>query len=267
MKKILFTAGFCVLSLAANALTYIGSIDKSANTVGNCFGETETPAPVAFYSNPSDVVLAYAQNCDRSITFYKSDLSVNNRILCNSIPNFMGFGYIENQVNGNFYVSQHLFNDDDKLEFIVWVMTNGYRYQFCVYNEDMECLFTSYERFSTTQKFTLYPTSAGYLLSVGNDTGTPFYYALSDYQVETSVKTVSLPASVAYPNPAGETITLPYKLAQGTSVMNIYSIDGQLIESRQIDSLSGGILLNVSGYAPGIYLYEANGESNRFIVK
>ncbi len=73
--------------------------------------------------------------------------------------------------------------------------------------------------------------------------------------------------SSPYPNPAKTTVTLPYQLKQGeTSTMNIYSINGQLIESKQIDSVFNKILLNVSGYAKGAYLYEVNGVSNRFIV-
>ncbi|MDR1678374.1 MAG: T9SS type A sorting domain-containing protein [Prevotellaceae bacterium] len=73
--------------------------------------------------------------------------------------------------------------------------------------------------------------------------------------------------SPPYPNPANTIVTLPYKLAQGkTSVMNIYSTSGQLIESKQIDSVFDRILLNVSGYAKGIYLYEANDVSNRFFT-
>ena len=72
----------------------------------------------------------------------------------------------------------------------------------------------------------------------------------------------------AYPNPANTIITLPYQLQQGEmSVMKIYNLNGQLVESKQIDYVFDKILLNVSGYAKGVYLYEVNGVSNRFIVE
>jgi hypothetical protein len=71
-----------------------------------------------------------------------------------------------------------------------------------------------------------------------------------------------------YPNPANSTITLPYQLKQGEiSTMRIYNMNGQLIETKQIDSAFDKILLNVSNYRRGIYLYEVNGESKRFIVR
>jgi hypothetical protein len=71
-----------------------------------------------------------------------------------------------------------------------------------------------------------------------------------------------------YPNPANSTITLPYQLKQGEiSTMRIYNMDGQLIETKQIDSAFDKILLNVSNYRRGMYIYEVNGESKRFIVK
>lgn len=70
-----------------------------------------------------------------------------------------------------------------------------------------------------------------------------------------------------YPNPANSTITLPYKLNQGeTSVMRIYNLNGQLIENKQIDFIFDEILLNVSNYTKGVYFYEVNGKSNKFIV-
>jgi len=70
-----------------------------------------------------------------------------------------------------------------------------------------------------------------------------------------------------YPNPANTTITLPYQLKQGEkSAMHIYNINGQLVETKQVDYVFDKILLNVSSYASGTYFYEVNGVSNKFIV-
>lgn len=71
-----------------------------------------------------------------------------------------------------------------------------------------------------------------------------------------------------YPNPASAVITLPYKLEQGEiSVMNIYNMSGQLIDTKLIDAVFDKILLNVSDYAKGMYIYEVNGVSSRFVVE
>ena len=94
-------------------------------------------------------------------------------------------------------------------------------------------------------------------------------YSLPGYATPTSIVTSTenniLPP---FPNPANAIITLPYQLKQGEmSVMNIYNSNGQLIETKQIGSDFDKILLNVSGYTKGMYVYEVNGVSNRFVVE
>lgn len=80
----------------------------------------------------------------------------------------------------------------------------------------------------------------------------------------TSVDSFSSP----YPNPANTYITLPYKLNEGEfAVMNIFNINGQLIETKKIGYDFDKILLDVSGYAKGMYIYEVKNVSNKFVVK
>ena len=79
---------------------------------------------------------------------------------------------------------------------------------------------------------------------------------------------VENPKQLPYPNPANTVITLPYKLEQGeTAVMRIYDMGGRLVDMKQIDYVFDKILLNVAGYAKGVYLYEVNGVGNRFVVE
>ena len=71
-----------------------------------------------------------------------------------------------------------------------------------------------------------------------------------------------------FPNPANSTINLSYKLAQGeTAIMRICDIQGKLIEQKQIDCQFDKILLNVSNYNKGTYIYQVNGVSKKFIVQ
>ena len=106
-----------------------------------------------------------------------------------------------------------------------------------------------------------YPTNPIYKTEIYSLPGTaPTPTNVKSMQIENT----SMPP---YPNPANTIITLPYQLKQGEmSIMRIYNINGQLIETKQIDSVFDKILLNVSGYAKGMYLYEVNGVSNRFVV-
>lgn len=52
-----------------------------------------------------------------------------------------------------------------------------------------------------------------------------------------------------------------------TTSMSIYDLNGRLIERFNIGAHFNQVQLNVSSYSPGIYLYEYNGKSNRFIVQ
>jgi len=72
----------------------------------------------------------------------------------------------------------------------------------------------------------------------------------------------------AYPNPATSFINLSYELNNGeTSTMNIYDINGRLIEQKPIGYHFKNLELNVSNYKTGTYIYEYNGKSNRFVVQ
>lgn len=72
----------------------------------------------------------------------------------------------------------------------------------------------------------------------------------------------------AYPNPARNTISLPYNLNKGEQAeMLIYDVNGKMIEKKMIDSTFDKILLNVESYTPGIYFYSVNGVSHKFVVR
>ena len=70
-----------------------------------------------------------------------------------------------------------------------------------------------------------------------------------------------------FPNPASDYINIGYKLSnQAKTMMNIYNAKGQLIDQKQLNSNENSLKLNVSSYKSGLYLYEYNGVSNKFIV-
>jgi hypothetical protein len=180
-------------------------------------------------------------------------------------------------------ISKTLFNSNDKIEFIVTftrssTLENYNDRSACkMYDEDgtlIKDFGTSY----VLQLFGIIKLSNGeYKLLIKKyiyDSGTA-YYNTNVYSIPGTITTAAAPLiesnnilQLPYPNPASSVITLPYQLKQGeTSVMNIYNINGQLIENKQIDSMFDKILLNVSSYAKGMYIYEVNGISSRFIVE
>lgn len=73
--------------------------------------------------------------------------------------------------------------------------------------------------------------------------------------------------SFAFPNPSNSYINLTYQLENGSNaIMKIYSISGTLMDSHNIDFTNNQLTVNISKYPSGIYIYEYNGISNKFIV-
>ena len=69
-----------------------------------------------------------------------------------------------------------------------------------------------------------------------------------------------------YPNPASQSVSLPFRFVPGNDIISILDNEGRLIESKMVAPSSGSIDLDVSGYKEGIYLYRYNGSSRKFIV-
>lgn len=86
--------------------------------------------------------------------------------------------------------------------------------------------------------------------------------------VPTSLKSSTvLSSSIPYPNPASSSIVIPYNLkTNDNQMMNVYNLNGQLVETILLDISADKIILNISNYNRGIYTYVINGISNKFIV-
>ncbi len=209
------------------------------------------------------------------IKSYNSDYSLNTDKTYQFTP---PLGYKVSTVS----LSKKLFNTDENYEFmVVFVKTSSVAYD------------------NDNSKAILYDTNLNVIKDFGTGAGlyiSPYLYIIDNqykllickiiydtghnqltnseiYSVpgtHTSINVSEQKANViqsAYPNPTISSITLPYQLKQGEiSVMRIFNINGLLIESKQIDFVFDKILLNVSEYAKGVYFYEVNGVSNRFVV-
>ena len=72
----------------------------------------------------------------------------------------------------------------------------------------------------------------------------------------------------AYPNPAREWVNIPYSLGNETqAVLEIYSIDGRLMERRTVHAGNNQACINVSAYAKGIYVCRIGGVARKFSVE
>ncbi len=181
--------------------------------------------------------------------------------------------------------SDKVFNTDSKIEFLinftlsaaVTASTFNLNTVLQLYNEDGQLLKdfgtamglygTVFEQISGVLKLqiakTIYDTSttpATYKYSYD-------IYSLSGSLPSSVVKLSDVNLSPAYPNPSNFIVNLsvPSNI-DGVAKMRIFNTTGKLIEEKQVDGLFDKVLLNVSAYPAGIYIYECNNVSNRFIV-
>ena len=90
---------------------------------------------------------------------------------------------------------------------------------------------------------------------------TEIYYILG---VDNTSENVVDSSKVPFPNPANQIINIPCE-SQRDAIISIFDINGKLIESKQVNCSNEGFLLDVTNYPSGIYIYECDGERNRFI--
>lgn len=87
-----------------------------------------------------------------------------------------------------------------------------------------------------------------------------------NYQINT-IPTNNM-KNMAYPNPANNFITLSYTLkSRQTSIIHIYDVQGRLIKTIPVGPHFDKVNLDVSSFPRGVYIYECDGVTNRFILE
>ena len=271
MKKVVFkiaAAGILLFTQTANAqITLEHTFKERVSFNGRIYFEPSL-YPEDCYYNTNISGRSYV------VKIYNADYSIKSNNTYNFTP---PSGYKVSDV----FMSQKLFNTDDSYEFLV-----TYERTDNVYDNTRFKVILQNQNGSTIKDFgSAYAFSVPSFLHIVNDCFRLYvvkaYYNGGSSSIETEIYSVpgTPPTEVKsiqnettflppFPNPANATITLPYQLKQGEmSVMRIYNIGGQLIETKQIDYVFDKILLNVSGYARGVYFYEVNGVSKKFVVE
>ncbi|MDR3705859.1 MAG: T9SS type A sorting domain-containing protein [Paludibacteraceae bacterium] len=268
MKKILTIISICFALLCTTTASAADYLTKETSLTTPIYPSDE--ATTSFFYTVSST--GTSPNINTKIKIYNSDYSVYKESTL-AIPSTKSID--QGDYNTDLFLNpygvfatKHLFNSDDKIEFLVlsWCMMCSSTYSLQLYDEDGTLL----QDFGVKRYAKIIQTTDSKLkLIIGlNSTDS----VTSIYTLPGTLSSVSLKSATVsdspYPNPASTTVTLPYSIASGTTTtMSIYNTKGLLIEQKTIDSVFDKILLNVSGYEPGTYIYTYNGISNRFIVK
>ena len=157
---------------------------------------------------------------------------------------------------------KHLFNDDDKIEICLTPWKQGGRMCTMILNEDGEVLFM--------QEGSL----ISYLYRAGDELRFEISNAYDNYNIEVyatngnfSADEMVVSTQSPFPNPASTLVSVPYTLDGKAAEMHIYDSRGVLVDKKTLDPDAEWIDLNVSAYRPGIYIYEYNGVSTKFVVR
>lgn len=264
--KILMTVILCIPQIVNSQINLEHTFDGSVTCSGSIHMEQTTYPPNSYY------IVSIVEN-SYVVKIYNSDYSLYSNDTYDFTP---PEGYKLYSVS----LSRELFNELDDIEFMVVYnkIENVYdntRSTAILYNQTGSVI----KDFGFAYSVYVYPylhiMDGSFRLQVGKT-----YYDGTNTAQETEIYSIpgtpptntsnlkSAELQSPYPNPANTIITLPYQLKQGQfSHMNIYKLNGKLIETKQIGYDFDKVLLNVSNYTKGVYVYTVNGISSKFIIE
>lgn len=223
---------------------------------------------VSFFITQTKGIMYYSigDTITNQIRFYNQDYSLYKSVTINRPKGFT--------INVTL-PSEQLFHSNNSIEFICYFLkgvTSGYVSKLIIYDENG----TIIKDFGLYNSY-MFPI----LISNGYFSKLNLRSVLMNANKQFVDEVYSLPGNMpsnlpelkisrvksAYPNPSKSTINLPYALGSNeVSNMRIFKENGQLVDQKIIDSMFDRIILNVESYEKGIYYYEYNGITNKFIV-
>jgi hypothetical protein len=179
---------------------------------------------------------------------------------------------------GILYISQHLFDLDDQIEFMFVDYVSmgiglGYQYVTQIINELNEVEMTIMDAAPLVsvnvpqQQVPIYNTPQGTKLILSKQNGDALIYSLGGTlttQIEELDPTLNL-LSNAFPNPTQQFVTIPYQLPQGetNASLHLYNQQGQLIQTYTVDATFSELIIQTSDLKSGNYYYELKTQSGQ----
>jgi hypothetical protein len=160
------------------------------------------------------------------------------------------------------------------LEFVVTLKnpTTG-AVGFAVVNENSEVIFSKYVdvKYTYLNKVFILPGTQYIEVSFRGEDANMNYVCQSEiYSVSGTEQFSATPSSTSalksasietlaspFPNPASATIQLPYTLPAGkTGIVEVCNLSGALLKSFNVDGAFPTVVLDVTNYQPGAYIYK-----------
>ena len=216
----------------------------------------------SFISETYGLLLGDFNKPNHSLDLYKADYTLFKSIsLAPFFPNNVEEVYIR-------IISEKLFDPDNAIEFLVEVTDENWNSSLMLCKDNG----TVMKDFGDAWPCLVYGCDV-YKLAIHNyENNTIDYYSLPGtlpacYGGTLRSSNTQSNGFMAYPNPTKMNINVPYSLDAGeNATLSIYTQSGALKEQKTISG-TGTARINVSRYAPGVYIYKYNDVSGQFIVR
>ena len=254
--------------IAICSLKGFGQIVKMGNSIdqplsitmsGGGFNPVYRHLPVTtsvYYAADNVSLLSFTNYKNNTITIYNLDGTLYRQLAYPKCPT--------GTTMTKLYLTTNLFNDNDSVEF------------FYKYNRGYQSIDTTIVSNENGNVLMSLP-GEGLEFFFSNSIGEHFMlmegvYGHSIYKInpiKTSISQTKIQLQkMPFPNPSKTTVNLPYQLSLGQqATMKIFDVNGKSIVTKQIDATSDRLQLDVSNYTKGMYLYEYNGKSGKFVVE
>jgi hypothetical protein len=176
-------------------------------------------------------------------------------------------------INNLYAISDHLFNSDNLIEFIITFQTSGtspITNIQTLYNENGVVI----QQFGN--KFSAYivkdSNNIFKLITVSYPYNAPYDWFYDIYSL-TGTLTVAQQKIIGssmfgFPNPTDNNITIINNLGSGKNgVLEIFDANGKKVLQKNVVGENGEIIIDVTEFSSGVYIYKLNGQTNRFVKK
>ncbi len=227
---------------------------------------------VDVFPNGSDIIFASKGN-GNTINIYNSAYTLVKTVNV-PIPNGYIFEFYPSS-DTNFQVTKYIFNNDDKLEFVVsakFLTSTQPTRKLYVVNEDGIIIkdFTTNPNTSWTGDYNIFHNAASntnkmIITNVDNNDNlfrevyTLPSTTLSLSEIQSKGKQLS-----AFPIPANKTLNI-INPSNGNNTVIIYDMTGKQVVNKSFGSMDSQISVNVENLPKGTYLYKIGESSAKFI--
>lgn len=197
---------------------------------------------------------------DSIVSIYKDDFTFYKDI---EIPGFTSYSALS-------YLSDKLFNNDAKLEYIISIPSGENTYLTGIFNEDGDLVYS----FGDNLINPYYYITSGQegkpilflLFNNGTEWGTKVYQLPGDYlQVNEAQEAVT---GLAYPNPTDQLIEIPINIkSQSDLTFSVFNAAGAIVDQRIINASQEKIRIETASFKPGVYFYAGGGVNGKFVVR